>query len=813
MKQLAVWLLLCLPFIAYSNPNPDSEKIGTISGVVYDKNLQEPIPYVTVAIMDMEGQVITGGITDDNGQFEIKDIPTGKVKVDIQYIGYKNYVKEIEISRANRKVDLGRVDLEEDIESLDEVVVTAERTTIEQKLDRKVITVGKDLTTAGPTASDIMNNLPSVSVDQQTGAIALRGNQNVQVMVDGKLTNVPAAQLLRQIPSTSIEKIELITNPSAKYNPEGMSGIINIVLKKNALVGFNGDINVGLTYQRQAKFNTGLNLNYRNGKFNLYGSYGGNYSKNENFGNVFRPNDNSDQRFNFLDNNKSNLFKVGIDYYLNDKNTISFFTNQNLFDGGVDGTTDILFFDNPSLGQSQLFDNAIDNTSQQYNFNYKLDFAKEGHNVELEADYNDFESDEDANFRFRGNSTTADYMDFVDTERSRLTVNLDYTNPLSESMKLEAGLQARLFNTDIDYSSTGQTLNANGDLIDTPSTNFEYSRDIYSAYVSLGKNYEKWSWQLGARAETVEVRADTNSVRAFTNDYVQVYPSAFLTYSPSEKNQFQVSYSRRVDRPGVGQVNPIREWSTPLISSFGNTNLEPQFTNSIETNYTRNLEKGSITAGVFYRIIEDEINRALFIDRTDVNKVILTFDNFSNTTAYGFELSSNYRPTKWWNFNTSFDLFSQKQKGITEQIDSSIENPTADNIETNTVEVTNTAWNFRMINNFKVTKTVTFTAFGMYRGKNKNIQFDVDPMVMVNLGARVSLWDGQGTFSVNYNDIFNSMRFKFVGQNPYLQQGQFNWESNTVFVGLNYRFGGGKYRAKSRKRRDNDEKQGSGGIF
>ena len=813
MKQLAVWLLLCLPLFAYSNPNPDTEKIGTISGVVYDKNLQEPIPYVTVAIMDMNGQVITGGITDDNGQFEIKDIPVGKIKVDIQYIGYKNYVKQIEISRSNRKVDLGRVDLEEDVESLDEVVVTAERTTIEQKLDRKVITVGKDLTTAGPTASDIMNNLPSVSVDQQTGAIALRGNQNVQVMVDGKLTNVPAAQLLRQIPSTSIEKIELITNPSAKYNPEGMSGIINIVLKKNALIGFNGDINVGLTYQRQAKFNTGVNLNYRNGKFNLYGSYGGNYSKNENFGNVFRPNDNSDQQFNFLDNNKSNLFKVGVDVYLNDKNTLSFFTNQNLFDGGVDGTTNIFFLDDPSLDQSQLFDNAIDNMSQQYNFNYKLDFAKEGHNIELEADFNDFESDEDANFRFRGNSPTEDYMDFVDTERSRLTVNLDYTNPLSESMKLEAGLQARLFNTDIDYSSTGQTLNANGDLIDSPSTVFEYSRDIYSAYVSLGKNYEKWSWQLGARAETVEVRADTNSVRAFTNDYVQLYPSAFVTYSPSEKNQFQVSYSRRVDRPGVGQVNPIREWSTPLISSFGNTTLEPQFTNSFETNYTRNIGKGSITAGVFYRIIEDEINRAVFIDRTDVNKVILTFDNFSNTTAYGFEVSSNYRPTKWWNFNASFDLFSQQQKGITEQIDSSIENPTAANIETNTVEVTNTAYNFRMINNFKVTKTVTFTAFGMYRGKNKNIQFEVDPMVMVNLGARVSLWDGQGTFSLNYNDIFNSMRFKFVGDNPFLQQGQFNWESNTVFVGLNYRFGGGKYRAKSRKRRDNDEKEGSGGIF
>ena len=813
MKQLAALLLLCLPLLAYANPDPTSENIGVVSGVVYDKALQEPIPYVTVAIMDMNGQVITGGITDDNGQFEIKNIPAGKSMVNVQYIGYKTYSREIEISRGNRKVDLGRVDLEEDLEALDEVVVTAERTTIEQKLDRKVITVGKDLTTAGPTASDIMNNLPSVQVDQQTGAISLRGNQNVQVMVDGKLTNVPAAQLLRQIPSTAIQKIELITNPSAKYNPDGMSGIINIVLNKNALRGFNGDINLGLTYQRQAKFNSGLNLNYREGKFNFYGSYGGNYSKNENFGNVFRPNDNSDQQFNFLDNNKSNLFKVGVDFYLNEKNTISVFTNQNLFDGGVDGTTNILFFDDPSLDQSQIFFNEIDNMSQQYNFNYKLDFATEGHNIELEADFNDFESDEDANFRFRGNSPTEDYMDFVDTERSRTTINLDYTNPIAEGMKLEAGLQARIFDTEIDYSSTGQTLNANGDLIDTPSTVFDYSRDIYSAYVSLGKTYEKWSWQLGLRAETVEVRADTNTVRAFTNDYTQVYPSAFITYSPSEKNQFQLSYSRRVDRPGVGQVNPIREWSTPLISSFGNPTLEPQFTNSLEVNYTKNLEKGSITAGVFYRIIEDEINRALFIDRTDVNKVILTFDNFSNTSAYGFEISSNYRPTKWWNFNASFDLFSQQQRGITEQIDSSIEHPTAANIETNTVKVTNTAYNFRMINNFKATETLTFTAFGMYRGKNKNIQFEVDPMVMINLGARLSIWDGQGTVSLNYNDIFNSMRFKFVGDNPFLQQGQFNWESNTVFVGLNYRFGGGKYRAKSRKRRDNDEKEGSGGIF
>ncbi|MEP2937086.1 MAG: outer membrane beta-barrel family protein [Gilvibacter sp.] len=827
MKQLVLLALLCLcvpsgQILATTSPDnfsittdPETEKIGTISGVVYDKILQEPIPFVTVAIKDATGNVITGGITDDDGKFKIKDIPEGVAKITIQYIGYKTYNSEVTISRRNRSFDLGRIELEEDVEALGEVTVIAERTTIEQKLDRKVINVGKDLTTAGPTASDIMNNIPSVSVDQQTGAVALRGNQNVQVMVDGKLSNVPAAQLLRQIPSTSIKKIELITNPSAKYNPEGMSGIINIVLHKNVTIGFNGDVNVGLTYEKEAKFNSGLNLNYRNGKFNFYGSYGGNYSKNRNFGNVFRPAVDIDQKFRFLDDSRSNLFKVGVDFYLNDKNTLSVFTNQNLFDGNTTGITRILDFSSGQreLIQRQNFVSINDNRSSQYNVDYKLDFATDGHNIELEVDYNTFENDEDATFKFRGMATQPNYEDFVVTERDRTTINLDYVNPLTESSKLELGAQARLFNTLIDYNSTGQSLNANGDVIPTPSTAFDYKRDIYSAYVTYGKNFEKWSYQLGARVESVEVKADTNSVRAFSNDYVQVYPSAFLTFTPTEKNQYQVSYSRRVDRPGIGQVNPIREWSTPLISSFGNPNLEPQFTNSIEANYTRSLEKGSITGGVFYRVIEDEINRALFIDRTDVNKVILTHDNFSNTSAYGIELSSNYRPFKWWNFNASFDLFSQKQKGISEVLDNTVDNPTAADIISSTIEVTNTAWNLRMINNFKVTQKLTLSAFGMYRGKNKNIQFEVDPMVMINVGARYSLWDGQGTFSLNYNDIFNSMKFGFVGERPYRQEGEFNWESNTIFAGLSYRFGGGKYRAKSRKRRDSDEKQGSGGIF
>jgi len=430
MKKLLTIVLLLAAFSIQAQDNAKTlPKIGTVTGNVLDANLNLPLPYVNVIVKDNNNAIITGGITNDDGQFEINKIPQGTNTVSIEFLGYQTQTKSITINKDNKKIDLGTVKLQEAATSLDEVTIVAETSTIQQKVDRKVITVGKDLTTSGPTASDIMNNLPSVSVDQQSGAISMRGNQNVRVMVDGKLSNIPAAQLLKQIPSTSIKSIELITNPSAKYNPEGMSGIINIVLHKNTKIGFNGNINLGLAYQVNAKFNSAIDMNYRNGKFNLYGNYGNNINKNRNFGNIFRPNGNSEQLFEFLENTKNHLFKVGLDFYLNEKNTISVFTSQNNAANGTQGTTDILFYDDLAFNQTQLFFNDNDNKSQQYNFDYKLDFAKDGHNIELEVDYNMFKQDEDADFNFTGFTSLPNYLDFVDTDRDLTTINLDYINP------------------------------------------------------------------------------------------------------------------------------------------------------------------------------------------------------------------------------------------------------------------------------------------------------------------------------------------------------------------------------------------------
>ncbi len=816
---LCVMVLLTIQSNFANNFITDNELIdGSISGKVIDAVLNEPLPYINIIIKNEKGEIITGSITLEDGAFIITKIPEGKITVTAQYIGYKSIVKELIITRKNRKFDLGDLRLEEEASSLDEVVVIAETSTIQQKVDRKVINIGKDLSAAG-TASELMVGIPSVGIDAQTGDISLRGNQNVRVMVDGKFSNIPTAQLLKQIPSSAIKSVELITNPSAKYDPDGMSGIINIVLHKNTLVGFNGSLSTNFSYELQPKFNSALNLNYRNGKFNLYGNYSNNISKNANYGTIERIDQNTIQDLDILDKRNSNVFKIGVDFYLNEKNTISVFTNQSLFEGGTNAGTDILFGDNTF--QSQLIANDGDNNSQQYNFDYKLDFDKEGQNIEFELDHNIYSSDSKTNNSFAGNaSNRSNFFELTDTERDHTSINLDYVDPLTENSKLEVGLQARLFNNVIDYESDGRTQNMLGEYI--PSlTYFDYSRDIYSVYANYSKKVNKWNFQLGLRAESTNVKTlaketdlITNDVieTPFDNDYFEVYPSAFVTFEASEKNSFQFSYSRRVDRPGVSQINPLPEFNTPLISKFGNQDLLPQFTNSFETNYTRRLDKGTITAGVFYRRVQDEISTVIQVDRADFNRLILTDDNFENTSAYGFELTSNYRPTAWWSINGSFDLYSQTQKSIAERLTVAAEVATESDIFIETVEVDNVAFNFRVFNNFKVSESLSFTAFAFYRGANKSVQFEQDPMHFVNLGMRYSFLAGKATFSFNYNDVFNTMKASLTADRPFRQKAEFNWESNTWNLGFNYRFGGEKYRAKSRKQRDDNEKDG-GGLF
>lgn len=787
--------------------------IGLVTGSVIDAVSSEPLPYVNIVVRNSSDSILTGGITDDEGNFEIKAVPEGSNKVEIQFIGYEKITKEIDVSRDNSKHNLSTISLNESSQELEEVVVRRELSTVTQKIDRKVINVGKDLTAAGVNAAELLNNVQSVSIDSQTGAISLRGNENVKILVDGRPTNVSAAQLLQQIPSSSIKSIELITNPSAKYNPEGMSGIINIVLYKNASLGLNGSVNTGVTVGKNARYNGAVDLNYRRGKVNLFANYGGSTGKSQRVGDVWRYDNAAHNEISGYNNNTSHLVKLGADVYLNKANTLSVYTTQNLYNNHSTASTLIYFED--VLDSNNPKETASDNYTGTYNLNYKHDFEKTGHNIEFEASHSLTDEQENGASEqiMDPDDLTSNYMDDVHNDVSSSILNLDYTNPLTENANLELGLETRIRDTRNQHNTTRHQFlyddnnmmipDGEGWFLTTPmgSSSFTYDRNIYSAYTNYRQQMGKLAMQLGVRVEQYEVEAsftENEKTENFKDDKFTVYPSAFFTYTPGEKNQFQVSYSRRVDRPGINQVNPIRtSWSSPLLVFVGNPELRPQFTNSYEINYTRRLKKGSVSLGTFYRRISDNIIRYTTIDPLDENRVEVTYTNAEGEDRYGVEVSGMYRPTGWWNINTSFDLYSQHMTGYALG---------------NYVEVQSVATNVRLNNTFNVTENLSIQLFGMYRGGKEIIQWRIKPMWTINSGISMKVFRKKGTISLRMNDIFNTMKFQFESTNFYPSKGGFKWESRTVYVGYAHNFGRSDFKARKRKNRDSGEFSSGGGF-
>lgn len=783
---------------------------GSVTGKIIEKSNSAPISYATVSLKE-NGKQVAAVNTDDNGDFSFKNIALKSYTIEIQYIGFRKYIGSV-ILNDNKKAATLNVSLEEEATQLKGVNIVAERSTIEQKIDRKVVNVGKDLTTAGASASDIMNNIPSVNVDQD-GKLSLRGNDNVRVLIDGRPSNIDPAQLLKQIPSTSIKKIELITNPSAKYNPEGMSGIINIILHKNANTGFNGSYSGGITFGETAKYNQSLDLNYKTGKVNFFGNGGNNFGKYFNDGFITKSDQSIVQKIDVTNDDDSYLYKIGMDYLIDDRNTISIYTNQNKSTGLGFVNTDIDYKDSPEniLNVYQKSRYQGPSKTGTYNLAYKHIFKKEGHTLDFEGNYSDTKETQNADFdtktTFTNNTNSSSlYNDFIKMDRKLSTFNVDYVNPLNEKTTLEAGAEARLTRTDNDYNRVNPQ-----NALENQTSSYAYDTDIYSAYVTFGQKFTKFSYQVGARFESYKMQANLNQGQTlYDDDYLTLYPSAYLTYNLNEKNTLQFSYSRRVDRPSIEQTKPIREFSTPLVTSYGNPDLRPQFTNSVEVNYTKTLEKGSFTAGIFVRSINDQISRILYPDNTDTsgNKQIMSFTNFDHNTAYGFEVSMNYKITKWWDIQPSIDFSSINQAGIVSKLDEKTNKSIAEERK-----VTVAAFNGRMNSNFKVNKRLSFLLFGFYRGPVDGVQNNSHEMYKMDIGSRYTLLDNKMNISVRFNDVFNTMKYAFDTMYPYPQTGQFTWESQTVYLGLTYNFGGAKIKNLQRKQRDDNTNKGGGGMF
>ncbi|WP_395046309.1 TonB-dependent receptor domain-containing protein [Flavobacterium sp.] len=799
LKAILICLLtICVNLQAQTSTptNPVILNQGNITGKVIDKRNNEALPYASVTVKE-DGKVISGGMTKDNGSFTVDNLPLKTLKIEVVFMGYKKYETTITLSTDAKSFNLKNITLEEEAKELAEVSIVKEKSTVEQKIDRKVITVGKDLISAGATAADIMNNIPSVTVDQQNNTVSLRGNENVRIFIDGKPSNLSAAQALQQIPSTSIKQIELITNPSAKYNPEGMSGIINIVLNKNSNLGFNGNLNTGVNFGKTPKFNGSIDLNYRVNKFNFYTTYSINHGKSFNEGIIHWDKYNSTEDYNLSFNinpfQKNHFTKLGTDFYINDKNTLSFYTIQSIsnpvarFINGVD-------YVNPlTPDKTQVQNSTGKEKNQTYNLAYKHQFEKPENTLDIELNYNlttepenSVFTDENGNL-LKTNNVSRDGKNFI--------ANVDYVSPLNETSKIEVGLESR-----IDGTRNKFILDGNYD------SDFVFNRNIQSAYGNYSSQFGKWSYQLGLRLESYDVNGTFKKVSESDDtfkDYIfTFYPSAFFTYTPSDNNTFNFNYSRRVDRPNMEQVNEIRQWTGLTVEQIGNSDLKPQFTNSVEANYTRKVKIGSITSGVFFRYINDDISQVLTTNPYDSQKQLLTFTNFDHNTEYGVEVSGNLDFNKWWNTNFGVDSYFKNNKGI-------IEDRNGNLVEK---EINATLFNSRMNHTFKLTKDFRVIWFTMYRMGERSLQFTNKDMWKTDLGVRLNLLDGKGTLGVRYNDVFKTMKSTFHSSDPAILDGTFRWESQTVNVNFSYRFGSGKNKALDRKQREKNDSQG-GGMF
>ena len=443
-----------------------------------------------------------------------------------------------------------------------------------------------------------------------------------------------------------------------------------------------------------------------------------------------------------------------------------------------------------------------ENNQQNYIFSFRHDFDRTGENISFEANFSERDAPELSVFQenLDPSDRSMNYTDSIQINHRNQRYNLDYTLPLLENSKLEIGAEARI-NRMENRLLTTQAYQLEATWEPKGNSVFDFQREIHAAYLNYNTEFANVGFQLGTRFERYNVWGtfETTAEPVRYRDAVfTAYPSAFLTYRHTDAHQFQLSYSRRVDRPSVNQINPIRKWSTPLVTQIGNPALRMQFTNSYEINYTNAFSKGYLNLGGFFRVVDNNIARVLNVDENDPQKIELSFANTVSNRRYGFEFSSNLGLFSWWKINASADLYLQTERGFALG---------------ELLEVQNRVLNFRLNNSIVVTQKLRFQLFGMYRSAQQNLQNNRHPMWMVNTAASLTVFKGKGTLSCSVNDVFSSMRFKFDAFSPLAQSGEFTGEQRTVYLGLVYRYGKRKKDRRSNRRSDDGFMSNDGDFY
>jgi outer membrane receptor protein involved in Fe transport len=812
MKQYSLFILLSLSSLfMWSQSRPEAKSSITVTGTVIDKDTGESLEYATLVLQSVENpSQVTGGITDQMGLFSV-EAKAGNYNLSIEYISYKTYT--LNNQTLNTDINLGTIAIGLDVSQLDEVELVAERTTVELRLDKKVYNVGQDLTVKGGSVTDVLDNVPSVSVDVE-GNISLRGNESVRILINGKPSALSglSPDALKQLPADAIQKVEVITNPSARYDAEGTAGILNIVLKQNKTVGLNGAINATLG---TPKNNAGtLNLNLRRDKFNLFTTT--TFRNNEGPGNGFNNQENFDEngqtlsfqdekRLYLRDNTNFNT-NLGLEFFIDETSSI---TNSVVFGNSNGGTRTEVDFNNYnaerilSLSRERISVETETDNNFQYSVNYQKKFKKDGHLLTADYQYSTGDEFEDAEIF----ETILQDNSYLPTERTSTNENqknqliqADYVLPFgSENQsQFELGYRGTFneFTTAFDFSVE----NTSGNFISNPdfSNTLFYKEYVQAAYTQLGSKWASFSLLTGLRMEHSNI--DVNLIE--TNDlknktYINWFPSIFLGYEIGETTQFTLSFSRRLRRPRNRFINPFVSRSSNTNLRQGNADLDPTFTNAFDLGYITRLDKVTFTTsgyfnhstGVFQYIRQETGDVVTIENPNDLSNpvtvpIILSRPiNLANEKRVGMEFTTTYTPIRNWRFTWNVNMFQRALRG-----DYTYVNSNAETITQN-FDADNFSWFTRLSAKVVLPYAIDFQSNAFYQGPSRDAQSRNKGMLSANLAFSKEILKDKGTLSLNVSDLFNSRKRMSEIRTPNVfSDSEFQWRQRQINLTFAYRF-------------------------
>ena len=781
MKKLILALVLLglVPSIYAQRPGNTSDIV--LSGKVLDNDDSFPLEYATVTLVNTnDPKAITGGITDQNGEFNIT-APAGTYDIKVEFISFVPNIKKAQ--KLTENTSLGTIRLAMDAATLENVMVIAEKTTVEFKLDKQVYNVGKDLTVRGGTVSDVLDNVPSVSVDVE-GNVALRGNDDIRILINGKpsgLVGLNSSDALRQLPAESIERVEVITSPSARYDAEGSAGIINIILRRSKLQGLNGALTANGGYPET--YGLSGNINYRTGDFNFFTTAG--YNNRGSLGNSFTkslfPNGNTVTETRTFDRQRKGLSgNFGLEYYINDNTSITGSivirdsNNENLSENTIVQTGEV------NTTSKRFSPEEEDDFTLQYSLNFDKNWENDG-NLTIELQLEDSEEDEFTDILNVGIDTQRETNQTLENQE-RFLAQVDFVQPIGEQHRFEAGYRGNFNELNTDYIVTQDDDNDGVFTLNTDLTNnLIYKEQINAFYTQWGSKIDKFNYLLGLRLEHTDIEVDQRTNNSFTNrDFTNLFPTVNLNYELTEKQTVSLGYNRRIRRARNRFINPFPSRTSQTVLFQGNPDINPSISNGLDLGYLNRIGKVTLSGSVYFRRSEDifQFITKFTGEQVEVNGVLVdeqvrTPINLSRNDRFGGEVTMTYSPSRKWRLNLNANLFRSETSGFFEETDFGNEN---------------TSWTVRLNNKYTLPGKIDWQTRMDYRGPSATAQGESDGIFTTSLAFSKDLFKEQASIALNVNDLFNSRKRRSETFSPVIGESEFQWRERSINLSFTYRF-------------------------